>query len=93
MDRRSETRPVAGPVDKERIERAIADAESHVARMEPSPRTQHLRGALDSFRRTLAGWSASPPNGEELQVLRDRVLQTLEVARTTSPTLKLRRLA
>jgi len=93
MDPRSETRLSGARVDKERIEQAVTHAESHVARMPPSPRTQHLKGVLDSLRRTLAGWSASPPTDEEAQALQDRVLQTLEVARTTSPTVRLRRLA
>jgi hypothetical protein len=90
----SEIRLVAAPADDwARIELALAHAESHVARMQCSPATQHLKNVLESCRRTLAGWGASPPTGDELDALRDRVMQTLQVARTTSPTLRLRRLA
>jgi hypothetical protein len=88
----SEMRLIATPADdRERIEQALAQAEAHVTRMQPSPATRHLKGALESCRRVLDGWSASPPTEAVLRALRERVQQTLHIARTTSPTVRLRR--
>lgn len=90
----SEARIIATPADdRERIEQALAQAETHVTRMQPSPAAQHLERALESCRRVIDGWSASPPTEEELRSVRERVLQTLQVARATSPTVRLRRTA
>src|SRR5580700_9705503 len=49
--------------------------------------------ALEHAESHVARMQCSPPTGDELDALRDRVMQTLQVARTTSPTLRLRRLA
>jgi hypothetical protein len=90
----SSTHLVAIPAnDREGIEQALAQAEAHVTRMQPSPATQHLKRVLESCRRAIDGWSASPPTDEALRSLRERVQQTLQLARTTSPTVRLRRSA
>jgi hypothetical protein len=90
----SETRLLTAPgPDRERIEQALAHAEVHVARMQPSPATQHLRRVLESCRRDMDGWKSSPPTEAELRALRERVEQALQLARTTSPTVRLRRQA
>jgi hypothetical protein len=94
MDPSSGTCLVGSPADdRARIERALILAESHVVRMPPSPVTQHLKDVLDSCCRTVNGWSASPPADEELRSFRERVERTLQLARTTSPTVRLRRQA
>jgi|SRR5580700_3957967 hypothetical protein len=88
----SEMRLIAIPADdRERIEQALAQAEAHVARMHPSPATRHLEGTLESCRRMIDGWDVSPPTEDVLRALRERVQQTLHLARTTSPTVRLRR--
>jgi hypothetical protein len=90
----SETRLLASPVgDWARIDQALNQAEAHAARMQPSPATEHLTGVLASFRRVMEGWSKAPPTDEQLQALRERVEQALRLARTTSPTLRIRRQA
>ena len=90
----SETRLLATPTgDRQRIEQALAHAESHVARMQASPATQELKRVLESCRRVLDGWSTSPPTDDQLRLLQERVDRTLQLARTTSPTLRLRRSA
>jgi len=88
----SGTRLVAAPGDdQDRIVQALSMAESHVARMPPSQATQQLKSVLEASRRAIARWSTSPPTNEEVQEVRDRVVQTLQVAKTTSPTLRFRR--
>lgn len=90
----SETRLLAAPAtDLERIEHGLAHAEVHVARMQPAPATQHLKRVLESCRRGMEGWRASPPTEAEVRALRERVEQALQLARTTSPTVRLRRQA
>jgi hypothetical protein len=74
-----------------RIVEAIARAESHVARMSPSPTTDHLSALLNDFRRTLRGWEVSPPTDDEFLSVERRVVQVLQLASTTSPTIRLRR--
>jgi len=90
----SGTRLAASPVDdRGRIARALAHAEAHVARMQPSPVTQHLKDVLESFRRTMDAWAVSSPTDEEVGALLEHVEQTLQLAKTTSPTVRMRRLA
>jgi hypothetical protein len=90
----SETRLLSAPAtDRERIEHGLAHAELHVARMQPSPATQHLKRVLESCRRAVDGWRASPPTEAEAHALRDRVEQALQLAKTTSPTVRFRRQA
>ncbi len=79
--------------DREGIEQALAQAEAHVTRMQASPATQHLKRVLESCHRAIDGWRASPPTDEALRALRERVQQTLQLARTTSPTVRFRRTA
>jgi hypothetical protein len=90
----SETRLIVPRADdREGIEQALVQAEAHVTRMQPSPATQHLKRVLESCRRAIDGWDRSPPSEEALRSLRERVQQTLQLARTTSPTVRLRRTA
>ncbi len=90
----SETRLVASRTnDCVHIEQLLGRAESHVNRMQPSAATLHLRCLLDSCRRAMDDWTASPPTDEELRALRGQVEQTLQLASTTSPTVRLRRMA
>jgi hypothetical protein len=90
----SETRLVAAPADDwARIDQALNQAEAHVARMQPAPATEHLKGVLASCHRTMEGWSAAPPTYEQLHALRERVEHVLQLARTTSPTVRIRRQA
>jgi hypothetical protein len=79
--------------DLGRIDRALARAESHLSRMQPSTVTQRLKGVLDSFRRTVNGWATSPPSDGEAAALREQVEQVLRLASSESPTVRLRRQA
>jgi hypothetical protein len=74
--------------DRARIEHALAHAESNMARMQPSPVTQHVKDVIESFRRMMAGWSTSPPTDDELHVLREHLERMLLLARTTSATVR-----
>jgi len=86
----SETR-IATPADeRKRIEFALNQAESHVARMEPSPTTTRLKVALEIFRRSVDSWNTRPPTAEQLDLLREHVEEVLQLARSSSPTIKLR---
>ena|SRR5258708_7282227 len=90
----SEARLVASRTnDRVQIEQLLGRAESHVNRMQPSAATLQLRRLLDSFRRAMDDWSALPPTDEELRALRGQVERTLQLASTTSPTVRFRRLA
>jgi hypothetical protein len=99
MDRKDDhaasgTRLAARPADdRGRIELALAHAESHMARMQPSLATQRVKDVLESFRRTVDGWAALPPTEEEARALREQVEQTLQLAKSESPTVRLRRVA
>lgn len=91
---RSGTRLAAFPADdRTRIEYALAHAESHVARMPPSPVTQHLKDVLEFCHRTVDGWTTSPPADEELRSVRERAERALQIASTSSPTVRVRRQA
>jgi hypothetical protein len=90
----SETRLITLPsAERSRIETALSEAESHVARMPPSHTTLRLQVALDRVRRSLDLWAASPPSQEHVRELRERVEETLRLAKTRSPTVRVRRLA
>jgi len=92
-DTGSQTRLAASPADdRGRIEQALAHAEVHVGRMQPSSVTQQLKEILESFRRRVEDWDASPPSDEEVRALRQHVEQTLQLAKATSPTVRMRRL-
>lgn len=90
----SETRIVASSTEERaRIEFAVSQAESYTVRMPPSPTTGRLKLALQVFRRVIDSWDTRAPTDEQLAVLRDRVAETLRLARTNSPTVRLRRSA
>ena len=89
----SATRLVAPQAhDRAHLEQLLVRAESHVSRMHPSATTLHLRRVLDACRRAMDTWNESPPTEEELRAFRVRVEQTLQLASTTSPTVRLRRM-
>jgi hypothetical protein len=90
----SEPRIVASSKEeRESIEFALSQAESHTVRMPPSPTTGRLKVALQVLRRVVDSWDARPPTDEQLTVLREQVAETLRLARTNSPTVRLRRSA
>ncbi len=89
----SETRIATAEDDRARIEFALNQAESHLARTQSSPVTRRLKGQLERLRRTVDSWSARAPTREELDRLRERVREVLDLARTSSPTVRIRRSA
>jgi hypothetical protein len=90
----SETRLAAarGDVDMDRIELALGQAEEHMSRMAPSQTKDAIAAALASFRRSLAGWDPWTGDPAELEYIRERVGAVLHLAKTTSPTVRVRRL-
>jgi hypothetical protein len=89
----SETRVATADDEKARIEFALNQAESHLARTQPSPMTRRLKGQLERFRTAVDSWSTRAPTREELDRLRERVREVLDVARTSSPTVRIKRSA
>jgi transposase InsO family protein len=90
---RSETRIVTERDEKVRIEFALNQAESHLARMQSSPATRRLKLALEVFRRTVTSWSIRTPTREELDLIREHVHEVLELVKSDLPTVKLPRSA
>jgi hypothetical protein len=89
----SETRiAVAGGDEKDRIELALNQAEAHMSRMPPSQTKDAIAAALGSFRRALAAWDPWTGDAAELEYLRERVGAVLHLAKTTAPTVRVRRL-
>jgi hypothetical protein len=89
----SETRiAVAGGDEKDRIERALDQADAHLTRMPPSPTRDAIAAALASLRRARAAWDPWTGDVAELEYLRERVGAVLHLAKTTSPTVRIRRL-
>lgn len=89
----SETRIATVTRDDEFIARSLDQAEAHVGRMASSPVTEHLKAKLAAFRAVLDSWTALPPTPEQVQELRAQVTVALQFAKSTSPTLRLRRIA
>ncbi len=87
----SETRIAVAAGEEEYIDLALGQAEAHVARMAPSPATDHLRASLDRFRRTVESWKGVPPSTAEVRRVREQVAAVLQLAKTTSPTVRIRR--
>jgi hypothetical protein len=58
--------------------------------MGPSPTTTRLKVALEIFRQDVDSWNTRPPTPEQLDLLREHVEEVLQLARSNSPTLKLR---
>jgi hypothetical protein len=88
----SETRiAVAGGDAKDHIELALRQADEHMARMPASPTKDAIAAALASFRRALAAWDPYSSDVAELEYLRERVGAVLHLAKTTSPTVRIRR--
>ncbi len=87
----SETRIAVATSEERDIELALNLAETHVARMTPSPSTEHLRASLAKFRRAVDAWKEAPPNAADVVRLRDQVASVLQLAKTTSPTVRIRR--
>jgi hypothetical protein len=87
----SETRVAVASGEEQPLEVALSQAEAHVGRMTPSPATEHLKASLETFRRTLESWDGAPPSAADLRSLRERVAAVLQLAKTTAPTVRIRR--
>jgi|HubBroStandDraft_2_1064218.scaffolds.fasta_scaffold1241505_1 hypothetical protein len=75
------------------LQASLAEAEAHAERMEPSASTRLLRRTLESHSRTIDAWTARPPTDDQLRLMRERVEQVVHQAKTTSPTVRVRRIA
>ncbi len=87
----SEARLIVDGDEQARIAFSLNQAESHVTRMPPSPTQRRLAAALEFFRRTVENWKDRAPEDEELELLREHLAEVLHLAKTSSPTVKLRR--
>jgi len=89
----SETRIATALGDKARVEFALNQAESHVARMGPSPTRRRLGLALEVVRRTVDSWSTRAPTEDQLRLLLQHVLDLRDQTRDEVPTVRFRRSA
>jgi hypothetical protein len=87
------TRIVTARDEKQRIEFALNQAESHLARMESSATTRRLKLALEVFRRTVASWNTRTPTSEQLDLIREHVAEILQLVKSDAPTVKFSRSA
>jgi hypothetical protein len=90
-DRRESWTRMTAVNDKSRIEFALNQAESFVARMGPSPTTRRLRLALEVLRQTVAAWDTSDPNNEQMRLVFEHITEVRDVAQNDTPTVRLRR--
>jgi|ERR1700679_4111207 hypothetical protein len=77
--------------DRARIEFALNQAESYVARMGPSPTTRRLALALEVLRKTVAAWETQEPTDEQVQLLFEHIAEVRDMAQNSTPTVRLRR--
>jgi hypothetical protein len=77
--------------DKARIEFALNQVESYVARMGPSPTTRRLRLALEVLKQTVATWETSDPTDEQVELLLEHIAEVRDLAQNSTPTVRLRR--
>jgi hypothetical protein len=89
----SETRIVVAGSDGQAIDTALEQAASHVARMAPCPSTERMAARLELLRATVRGWDATPPSEAELRAVREQVASVLQLAKASSPTVRIRRIA
>jgi hypothetical protein len=89
----SEARIAAASDETARVQFALNQAESHLARMAPSPTKRRLAGSLEVFHRVVDSWSVSPPTHEQLDRIREHVAEVLQLVKSEAPTRRLRRSA
>lgn len=89
----SEPRSVAGIDEKALVEFALNQAESALRRMQPTPATERLSARVDAFRRIVSAWNIRPPTVEQVRLLLERIGEVREMARTGTPTVRVRRTA
>jgi hypothetical protein len=74
------------------LEELLTEAETLVGRMPASPGANELSLRLARFRQTIERWNETrEPTDEQLQALRDQVVEVLRIARATAPTVRLKR--
>jgi len=89
----SETRLVTTVGNRAKVEFALNQAESYVARIGPSPTSRRLGLALEPFRRTVESWKMRTPTDEQVCLVLEQVLALRELAQNDVPTVRFRRLA
>ena len=89
----SETRIRGAITDRARVEFALNQAESYVARSGPSPARRRLGLALETVRRTVDSWSSIAPTEEQVRFMLEHVLELRDQAHDDVPTRRLRRSA
>jgi hypothetical protein len=77
--------------DEASVETLLEDARGYVARMPPTAGSRELKARLDQYRRVVDGWAMRTPTDEQRAALRDQLLAVLGIAKTSAPTMKLRR--
>jgi hypothetical protein len=77
--------------DRAKVEFALNQAESYVARMGASPTTRRLQLALEVLRQTVTSWDASEPTDEQIGLLLEHIAEVRDLAQNSTPTVRLRR--
>jgi hypothetical protein len=73
------------------VEKLLEDAQGYVARMPPTAGARELKTRLDQYRRTIESWAMRAPTDEQREALREQLLVVLGIAKTSAPTMKVRR--
>jgi hypothetical protein len=90
-DRRESWTRVTSVRDRAKVEFALNQAESCLARMGPSPTTRRLRLALDVLQQTVASWDMAEPTDEQIGLLLEHVAEVRDLAKNDTPTVRLKR--
>jgi hypothetical protein len=78
--------------DLARIDKAIEEAASHLARMPASPGRRELGTRLDKFRHIVERWGKDiQPTPEQAEALLEQVAEVKRLAADVAPTLRLRK--
>jgi hypothetical protein len=77
--------------DRARLEFALNQAESYVARMGASPTSRRLQLTLEVLRETMASWATSEPTEEQIALVTEHVTEVRDLAADAAPTVRLRR--
>ena len=75
-----------------RIDEAIREAASHLARMPASPGKRELGTRLEKFRHIVERWGKdSQPTREQAEALLEQVAEVKRLASNVAPTLRLKK--
>jgi hypothetical protein len=79
--------------DRARIEFALNEVGSYLTRMEPSSTRETIERQLEIIRRKVRSWGAGSPTHEQARGVLEQIAELRSLARSTLPTVRLRRSA